>query len=311
MHKPVTACWNGRRAAAQARPHRRELCAIGHVARGVRIGFIGAGRVARTLRARVHPCRPDRGYNRGPDAAAQLGSRVPSARPMADAQQVVDGCDMVSSRSVTTRSCRSAVPCAGNTASRGPCSSATELAALDHAKSAGAATGGFHPIQMFANPTSLEGLRGAPSASRPSPARRDLERLAASIGCGSRWRCRPACRRSTVPRPVRRPVYNRAAQGGRRALEEFWRQRSRCAACHDAAVARHSRGRARRRTGQRHGRLRGARRRWHDRQVSCGIGRRFRHRARCTANWRCATSRSGSNWRAQRAAQRDQCAAIR
>ena len=65
------------------------------------------------------------------------------------------------------------------------CSGATELAALDHAKSAGAATGGFHPMQMFANPdVALEGLRGCTVGIEAEPGfRRDLERLAASIGC--------------------------------------------------------------------------------------------------------------------------------
>ena len=63
----------------------------------LRIGFIGAGRVAQTLapafdRANLNVAAF---YNRGPDAARQLGSRVPSARPMPQAQQVVDSCDMV------------------------------------------------------------------------------------------------------------------------------------------------------------------------------------------------------------------------
>jgi predicted short-subunit dehydrogenase-like oxidoreductase (DUF2520 family) len=41
------------------------------------------------------------------------------------------------------------------------CSGATELAALAAASQAGAAVGGFHPLQMFANPTvALEGLAG-------------------------------------------------------------------------------------------------------------------------------------------------------
>ena len=63
----------------------------------LRIGLIGAGRVAQTLapafdRANLNVAAF---YNRGPDAAWRLGSRVPSARPMPHAQQVVDICDMV------------------------------------------------------------------------------------------------------------------------------------------------------------------------------------------------------------------------
>ena len=55
----------------------------------LKIGFIGAGRVAQTLapafdRANLNVAAF---YNRGPDAARHLGSRVPSARPMTHAQR--------------------------------------------------------------------------------------------------------------------------------------------------------------------------------------------------------------------------------
>src|SRR4030095_710723 len=121
----------------------------------LRIGFIGAGRVAQTLapafdRAGLNVAAF---YNRGPDAARLLGSRVPSALLLTEAQQVVDICDMVFlavSDDAILPVCRDlrwerrhrVVHCSG----------ATELAALDHAKSAGAVTGGFHPMQMVANP---------------------------------------------------------------------------------------------------------------------------------------------------------------
>ena len=64
-------------------------------------------------------------------------------------------------------------------------SGATELSALDHAKSARALTGGFHPLQMFANPdVALEGLRGCTVGIEAKPDfRRELELLATSIGC--------------------------------------------------------------------------------------------------------------------------------
>ena len=66
----------------------------------LKIGFIGAGRVAQTLapafdRAKLNVAAF---HNRGPDAARQLGSRVPSARPMTHAQEVVDVCDRSSWR---------------------------------------------------------------------------------------------------------------------------------------------------------------------------------------------------------------------
>lgn len=154
----------------------------------LKIGFIGAGRVAQTLapafdRAKLNVAAF---CNRGADAAQRLGSRVPSAQPMTDAQEVVDACDLVFltvSDDAILPVCRSlrweprhrVVHCSG----------ATELAALDHAKSAGAPTGGFHPMQMFANPdVALEGLRGCTvGIEADSDFRRELEALATRIGC--------------------------------------------------------------------------------------------------------------------------------
>ncbi|WP_244064547.1 Rossmann-like and DUF2520 domain-containing protein [Bradyrhizobium sp. Ce-3] len=154
----------------------------------MRIGFIGAGRVAQTLAPAFARADLDVAafYNRGPDAAQRLGSRVPSARPMSDAQQVVDDCDMV----FLTVSDDAILPVCRDLRWEPRhrvvhCSGATELAALDHARSAGAATGGFHPMQMFANPdVALEGLRGCTvGIEADGDFRHDLERLAASIGC--------------------------------------------------------------------------------------------------------------------------------
>ena len=154
----------------------------------LRIGFIGAGRVAQTLAPAF--ARADLNvaafYNRGLDPAQRLGSRVPSARPMTDAQQVVDSRDMV----FLTVSDDAILPVCRDLRWEPRhrvvhCSGATELAALDHARSAGAATGGFHPMQMFANPdVALEGLRGCTvGIEAEGDFRHDLERLATSIGC--------------------------------------------------------------------------------------------------------------------------------
>jgi len=154
----------------------------------LKIGFIGAGRVAQTLapafdRAGLNVAAF---YNRGPDASRLLGSRVPSARLMPHAQEVVDICDLVFltvSDDAILSVCRDlrweprhrVVHCSG----------ATELTVLDHAKSAGALTGGFHPMQMFANPdVALEGLRGCTvGIEADADFRRELELLATSIGC--------------------------------------------------------------------------------------------------------------------------------
>jgi predicted short-subunit dehydrogenase-like oxidoreductase (DUF2520 family) len=171
----------------------------------LKIGFIGAGRVAQTLapafdRAKLNVAAF---YNRGPDAARLLGSRVPSARRMTHARQVVDSCDLVFlavSDDAILPVCRELRWEARHRVVH--CSGATELAALDHAKSAGAKTGGFHPMQMFANPdVALEGLRGCTVGIEAEPDfRRDLERLATSIGCEP----------LTLP-PGVRPLYHASA----------------------------------------------------------------------------------------------------
>ena len=122
----------------------------------LRIGFIGAGRVAQTLapafdRANLNVAAF---YNRGPDAARRLGSRVPSARPMPHAQQLVDICDMV----FLTVSDDAILPVCRDLRWEPRhrvvhCSGATELTALDHAKSAGAATGGpRRPLPRLTTP---------------------------------------------------------------------------------------------------------------------------------------------------------------
>lgn len=152
------------------------------------IGFIGAGRVAQTLAPAFDRAglKVAAFHNRGSDAGGLLGARIPSARPMSAAQQVVDSCDLV----FLTVSDDAIMPvCRELHWQRHHrvvhCSGATELAALDHAKSAGAATGGFHPMQMFANPdVALEGLRGCTvGIEAGSDLRGELEALATRIGC--------------------------------------------------------------------------------------------------------------------------------
>ena len=154
----------------------------------LKIGFIGAGRVAQTLAPAFAHAKLNVAafHNRGPDAARRLGSRVPSVQPMTQAQAVVDSCDVVFltvSDDAILPVCRGLRWDARHRVVH--CSGATELAALDHAKSAGALTGGFHPMQMFANPdVALQGLRGCTVGIEAEPDFRcELEALAISIGC--------------------------------------------------------------------------------------------------------------------------------
>lgn len=132
------------------------------------IGFIGAGRVATTFamawsRAGEDVCAVT---SRSASSALRLaaacnGRAVPVILP--GAQEVADRCSLVfvtvpddEIGSVVTRvrwrQGQSVVHC----------SAATEVSALGHATDAGAETGGFHPLQLFANPeVALRHLPGA------------------------------------------------------------------------------------------------------------------------------------------------------
>ena len=82
-------------AAAKARPYRRELRAMSTALAVLKIGFIGAGRVAQTLAPAFDRATwMSRFYNRGPDRRG-CWDRGPSARLMPHAQEVVDICDLV------------------------------------------------------------------------------------------------------------------------------------------------------------------------------------------------------------------------
>jgi predicted short-subunit dehydrogenase-like oxidoreductase (DUF2520 family) len=154
----------------------------------LRIGFVGAGRVAQTLaQAFAQANQPVAAvHSRNPQTAQLLQSRVPTAEILPHPQAVADACDMVFltvsddaiapvCRTLTWGSHHRVVHCSG----------ATEVAALDPARAAGASTGGFHPMQMFANPdVALKGLPGCTVGIEAEPAlQRELEALARCIGC--------------------------------------------------------------------------------------------------------------------------------
>ena len=64
------------------------------------------------------------------------------------------------------------------------CSGASELSVLDHAASQGAETGGFHPLQIFADPSiALPRVAGSSVAiEAEGPLELELNRLAAAVG---------------------------------------------------------------------------------------------------------------------------------
>jgi predicted short-subunit dehydrogenase-like oxidoreductase (DUF2520 family) len=152
------------------------------------VGFIGAGRVgaalAHALAAQGVTVRAI--YSRNAVAAQQVAAQLPHAQASRTAQEVVDACDLVFltvSDDAIEPVCRNLQWRAGQSAVH--CSGATEVSALNHAKAQGANTGGFHPLQAFANPlTALRNLPGCTVAiEADSPLAAVLHDFARQLGC--------------------------------------------------------------------------------------------------------------------------------
>lgn len=169
------------------------------------IGFIGAGRLARTLAGHCHA----RGLNikaiasRTPASAQQLAASLPGCTALDHAQEVADCCHLVF---ITTPDAAIAAAAAAVRWRAGArvvhCSGATDVSALDAAKAAGALTGGFHPLQTFADPAAaIEHLPGCTvTIEAAAPLDAELAALAARLGC----------RINLLP-PGTRPLYHAAA----------------------------------------------------------------------------------------------------
>lgn len=163
-----------------------------------RIGFIGAGRVAKGLAwaMALGGQRVVAAASRSADSAAQLAARIAGCRAYANAQDVVDGSDLVF---VTVPDDAIGAVAAGVNWRKGVaavhCSGATEVAVLSSAASAGAQIGGFHPLQLFADPDiALAGLPGCTIAvEAEAPLLSQLEQLAGALRCHS-MRLPPGCR---------------------------------------------------------------------------------------------------------------------
>jgi predicted short-subunit dehydrogenase-like oxidoreductase (DUF2520 family) len=152
-----------------------------------RIGFIGAGKVARTLAQGF----AQRGWavvaasSRTPASAQRLAADAGACRAVAHAQDVVDAADLVFLTVTDDAIAPTAARLAWSDAKAVVhASGATELAALDAARAQGAAVGGFHPLQTFADPAvalaSLNGCTVAIEAAGPLEA--TLEALASALG---------------------------------------------------------------------------------------------------------------------------------
>jgi predicted short-subunit dehydrogenase-like oxidoreductase (DUF2520 family) len=151
-------------------------------------GFVGCGRVGRTLaQAFANAGRAvTAAWSRRATDAETMAGEVPGLAALPSAQAVVDACDFV----WITVSDDAIAPVSDGIAWSARhkvvhCSGATEVLALSAAKKAGAAIGGFHPLQMFTNPAvALKGLPGcAVGIEADAPLQETLNRLALDIGC--------------------------------------------------------------------------------------------------------------------------------
>lgn len=156
---------------------------------GLRIGFIGAGRLGAALALALQQA--------GLRVVAVASARADSAQRMAarlarceavSAQQVADACELVF---VTTPDAAIEPSVAALRWRAGSavvhCSGATEVDALGHARAQDAAVGGFHPMQTFgADPAaaarSLAGCTVTVEAEDPA-LDATLVALAARLGC--------------------------------------------------------------------------------------------------------------------------------
>jgi predicted short-subunit dehydrogenase-like oxidoreductase (DUF2520 family) len=153
-----------------------------------KFGFIGCGRVGRTLaQAFAGAGRAvTAAWSRDAAAAALRAGEVPGLRILHSAQAVADACDFVW---ITVSD--DAIGAVADGIAWSPrhrvvhCSGATDVRALAAAGKAGAAIGGFHPLQMFTNPVvALKGLPGCAVGIEADAALYErLDQLATAIGC--------------------------------------------------------------------------------------------------------------------------------
>jgi len=160
-----------------------------HTATGaLRVGFIGAGQLATPLAWSLARAgyRVAGAASRSRSSAAHLAGAIPGAKVYDASQELIDAADLVLiavpddaiatvAGSFRWQARHSAIHCSG----------ATEVSALAAAAAAGAAIGGFHPLQSF---TSTEAaMRSLPGCTvaieAEEPLLRVLTDMAKALGC--------------------------------------------------------------------------------------------------------------------------------
>jgi predicted short-subunit dehydrogenase-like oxidoreductase (DUF2520 family) len=156
-----------------------------------KFGFIGCGAVGRTLAQAFSQAghQVAAAWSRGGEGAQLMQREVEGLRASGSAQEVADACEFVW---LTVSD--DAIAGVADGIHWQPhhkvihCSGATDIDALATAKSAGAAIGGFHPLQMFTDPAvALRGLPGVTvGLEADEPAFLEtLKGLARDIGCNT------------------------------------------------------------------------------------------------------------------------------
>jgi len=155
--------------------------------RDLRIGFIGAGRVASGLGLALagHGYAVVASSSRNVRSAQALAARVPGMKAVSHAQEVADAATLVfittpddligeTAAGVAWRSGQSVAHCSG----------AADVDVLASARAAGARIGGFHPLQNFAVPeTAARELAGCTFAiEAEEPLAGTLDAIARSLG---------------------------------------------------------------------------------------------------------------------------------
>ena len=153
-----------------------------------RHGFIGCGRVGRTLAQAFANAgyKVTGAWSRKAADLALMAGEAPGLKPLASAQAVADACDLVWLTVADDAIATVADGIAWSARHRViHCSGATEIGALQNAKDHGASIGGFHPMQMFTNPAvALKGLPGCTvGVEAEAELLEALRRMASDIGC--------------------------------------------------------------------------------------------------------------------------------
>ncbi|MFM9971735.1 MAG: Rossmann-like and DUF2520 domain-containing protein [Burkholderiales bacterium] len=156
----------------------------------LRIGFIGAGRVAKALTLALARAGENivAVASRSVASAQACATGAKGCQAVSDPQQVIDATDLVFlavpddaiaelAASLRWRDDVMVVHCSG----------ATELTALEAARAAGAQTGSFHPLLMFADAQVAAGAlaRGAIALEAGKPLLGVLEALVKKLGAQS------------------------------------------------------------------------------------------------------------------------------